>query len=152
MILASFAVSGFAASRIEKSALLLLPEINSIHDNLKASVEFRWDEDAPVTLDTWSHDGRLSTLGTIEVFDEDGKEVAMFYPISMPLIPTGKKEVKKGETLKIGLYLMGSVQFPRPGRYYSIATFSEAFSGEVNVRFTTKRRWFEIVAAETKNA
>lgn len=145
--LCGFGAQGFAAAQVEKSALLLLPEVISSRVSLKVSVEFRWDEDTPMTLDAFSNGGRLCTNGSIEIFDENGKEVPIFYPVSMPPLPTMKKEVRKGEVLKIGLYLMGSPQFPRPGRYYAIATFSEAFSGESNLRFTTKKRWFEVTGA-----
>ena len=148
----ALAATAAAASRLEKSALLLLPDVISIHGGLSASVEFKWDEEKPVTLDTWSFDGRLSTYGEIAVFEDGGKEVPTIYPLSMPLLPSGKKEVKKGEVLKIVLYKMGWIQFPRPGRYYAIATFDSAFSGETNVRFTTEKRWFEVTEAEPKDA
>ena len=147
----AFATGGMAASRPDKPALLLLPDLVSIRENLIASVEFRWDGDAAVTLDTWSDGGRLSTLGEIRVFDENGKEVPIWFPVSLPLMPTGKIDVKKREVLKIGLYLMGRAQFPRPGRYYAIATFSSAFSDGENVRFTTKKRWFEVTSGGPKS-
>jgi hypothetical protein len=149
---AAFVATAAAASRIEKTALLVLPDVISIHGDLPASVEFKWDEETPVTLDTWLFDGRLSTYGEITVFDEGGKEVPTIYPVSMPLVPSGKKEVKKGEVLKIALYKMGLIQFPRLGRYYAIATFDSAFAGDTNVRFTTKKRWFEVTKAKPKDA
>lgn len=152
LILSALTSSGRAAAQIEKPALLLVPETISLRENLNAIVAFRWDEDMPVTLDTWSHGGRLSTLGAIEVFDEKGNEVPQFHALSMPLIPTGKKEVKKGELLKIGLYLMESVLFPGPGNYYAVATFSNASSGGTNVRFTTKKCWFHVTNASPVKA
>lgn len=150
LVLCAFVHVAETADRIEKTALLLIPETVSIQEKLPIAVEFRWDEDIPVTLDTWDINGELETLGEVTVFDENGKEVAMMFPVSMPLVPSGRRTVAKGEVLKIGLYRMGSVNFDHAGRYYAIAVFSSAFAGDANVRFTTKKRWFQVIDAKPK--
>ena len=142
----------YAAKQIEKPALLLMPDEISIHRRITASVEFRWDEDMPVTLEVLSKQNEVSTLGDITVYDEDGKEVPMSFPVSLPPAPDGQKTVSKGEVFRAALYWMGSVDFAKPGRYYAVAVFSDAFIGNSNVRFTTKKHWFQVVAAAPKAA
>src|ERR1700704_4864203 len=82
LVLCAFVHVARAADRIEKTALLLIPETVSIQERLPIAVEFRWDEDIPVTLDTWDINGELETLGEVTVFDENGKDVAMMFPVS----------------------------------------------------------------------
>lgn len=151
LVLCAFVHVVRGADRIEKTALLLIPETVSIQERLPIAVEFRWDEDIPVTLDTWDFSGELETMGDVTVFDENGKEVAVIFPVSLPLIPSGRRTVAKGEILKIGLYRMSSVDFAHAGRYYAIAEFSSAFAGDTNVRFTSKKRWFQVIDAKPKS-
>lgn len=151
LVLCAFVHVVRAADRIEKTALLLIPETVSIQERLPIAVEFRWDENMPVTLDIWDFRGEVRTMGSLIVYDENGKEVAMSFPMSLPLLPTGKRTVEKGEVVKIGLYWMGSVDFDHAGRYYAIAEFSSAFAGNTNVRFTTKKRWFQVIDAKPKS-
>lgn len=127
----------------EKPALLIIPAIISAHD-LSAQVAFRWDEDTPVVVSTWSIRGELRIYGVLTVFDESGKEVPAIVPVSLPLAPTGEKKVTRDEILKLPLYTMGTVVFRRPGRYYAIAEFSSAFVGDTKVRFVTKKCWFTV--------
>ena len=127
-----------------------MPETVSLQERLSIAVEFRWDENTPVTLDILDFRGEMRTMGSLIVCDENGKEVAMSFSMSLPLAPSGKKTVAKGEVVKIGLYWMGSVNFDHAGRYYAIAEFSSAFAGDTNVRFTTKKRWFQVVDAKPK--
>ena len=103
-----------------------------------------------LTLDIWDYRGEVRTMGSLIVYDENGKEVAMSFRMSLPLLPSGKRTVEKGEVLKIGLYWMGSVDFDHAGRYYAIAEFSSAFVGKTNIRFTTKRRWVQVIDAKRK--
>mgnify|MGYP001614219103 CR=1 FL=1 len=88
----------------------------------------------------------------LKVFSEDGKEMPMIRPVTTPLVPTGSMTAKKGEVLRVGIYTLAFVQPLKPGSYYAIATFSDAFCGEQNVRFTTQKRWFEIRNAKPKTA
>ena len=133
-----------AASQVDKTALLVLPQVVEIDSEISASVEFRWDEDVPVVLNTWLIDDQLKTYGQLFFFDEEGKEVPTLHPVSVPLVPTGTKILQNGDLLKIGLYAMGWPQFPQAGSYYAIAIFSSAFVGDTNVKFTTIKRWFEV--------
>jgi hypothetical protein len=141
-----------AASETRKSAILLLPDVITIGGEFEAIVECRWDEATPVILDIWEMNGRVSTLGELSVFDEDGKEVPMEFPVSMPPAPTGTKEIRKGELMKIALLRMGIVRFPRSGFYYATAEFSWATSGGRKVLFTTKKCWFHVIDAKPKSA
>ena len=106
-----------------------------------------WDEDAPVTLEVLSTQTEVSTFGIISVYDENGKAVPMTFIVSLPPVPNGQMTVSKGELFRVSLYWMGSVNFAKPGRYYAVAVFSDAFIGKTNVRFTTKKHWFQVVAA-----
>jgi hypothetical protein len=140
------------ARSMEKSALLLLPLTIESQRDLRPTVEFRWDEDTPVEIWTVAVEGRLCTHGELKVYSADGKEMPMFYPMTMPLIPSGSKTLKKGDVLRIGIYTLSFVQRLKPGSYYAIATFSDAFSGKQNVRFKSKRRWFQVTGAIATSA
>ncbi len=74
---------------------------------------------------------------TIEVWIEKGNEVPQFHALIDAFnSDSGKTEVRKGEMLKMGLYLMDGVLCPRPGNYYAVSNIlGYAFSGAVNVRF-----------------
>ena len=148
----AFSVVLGGAERVEKPALLLIPEVVSMGQHIAASVEFRWDEDMPVTLDVLVLANEVSTLGDLTVYDENGKEVPMSFPMSLPPAPNGKKTVSRGEVLRVALSWTGSVDFPKPGRYYAVAVFSSAFTETSNVCFTTRKRWFQVVDAAPKTA
>src|SRR5689334_12553990 len=83
--------AAFGADRVERSALLLLPDEVSAQQPLRAAVEFRWTDDAPLQISTWTRNAVQSTLGEIQVFDEHGKEVQMFFPVSLPTVPNGER-------------------------------------------------------------
>lgn len=148
----ALAAAASGTERVERTALLLLPEEVSAHHPFRAAVEFRWDDEAPLRISTWTRKDVHSTLGEIQVFDEHGKEVQMFFPVSIPTVPDGERTVKKGEVLRIDLDLMGWPVFERAGSYYAIATFSYAWCDGANVRFTTKKRWFRVAERSPKNA
>jgi hypothetical protein len=141
-----------AADVVERPALLVLPKEVPIHASLPLTVAFRWEEEDPVTVDTFERGNLLCTSGGIEVFDESGREVPLSFPMSLPPIPTDQKKVRKGETLKLGLHCMGYPEFPRPGRYYAIASFSGLRSDGVKVRFVTTKRWFIVFDAKPSKA
>jgi len=106
----------------------------------------------PLRIATWALKEGESTLGDIQVFNEDGTEVQMIFPVTLPLMPNGEWLVKKGKVVKLGLYFMGWPLFQHEGDYYAVATFSNAFSNEQNVRFTTKKRWFKVTKSRGKDA
>jgi hypothetical protein len=130
--------------RIEKPAVLLLPAELAQGEDIVPTVLLRWDEDDPLAVHTVVVGGRLCTYGEVLVYAEDGREMPMIYPATMPLVPTGSKEVKKGETLRIGLYTLAFVQTLPPGDYYAIARFSDVYCRSMNVGFTTSKRWFTV--------
>ena len=144
-------VFGFGAEREERTALLILPEEVSAQHPFHPEVELRWDDEAPLRISTWTRKEEQSTLGEVQVFDEHGKEVQMFFPVSIPTVPDGERTVKKGEVLRIHLDLIGWPMFERAGSYYAIATFSGWCDG-AGVRFTTKKRWFRVAERSPKNA
>src|ERR1700677_456319 len=90
-----------AAPGLEKSAILILPPSIPMGEQLAGFVEFRWSDDAPVTLNTWIIHGELSTLTSLSVFDENGKAVNWVFPVSLPIAPDGTKTVSRGEKLKL---------------------------------------------------
>ena len=142
IVLTAFTASGSDVERMERTALLILPEVISSEHPFRPSVEFRWDDEAPLRISTWTLNDSQSTLGEVQVFDENGKEVPIIYPVTLPTIPDGELTVKQGEVLRIDLDLLGWPIFERAGSYYAIATFEYAWSDGTNVRFTTKKRWF----------
>jgi hypothetical protein len=135
-----------------KRAFLILPAAITQGDALKALVEFRWDEDEPVELDYVTAEKGDITYGTLNVFSADGREVPMIHPVTMPLLPTGRKRVIKGELFRIGLYTLEFPQRLTPGEYYAIADFSDAYCAGQNVRFVTQKRWFTVYAGKRPNA
>jgi hypothetical protein len=128
----------------ERSALLILPAVVGTRHNLQTEVEFKWDGEAPIVIDTWETKGSIETLGELRAFSEDGTEVQQFYPLSIPTVPSGSKVVRPGEVLRIGLMTTGFLFFQKPGRYYAIAKFS-GYVDKTRITFTTKKRWFEVV-------
>lgn len=137
--------------RVEKSAMLLLPAELAQGEDIVANVLLRWDEDDPLTIHTVVVDGRLCTHGELLVYDEDGREMPMIYPATMPLVPTGSREVKTGEMLRIGLYTLAFIQTLPPGDYYAIARFSDVYCESLNVGFTTAKRWFTVSKNKAPN-
>jgi hypothetical protein len=139
-----------AAPGMEKAAILILPPSIAIGDQIKGFVEFRWSDDAPVTLNTWTIHGELSTLTNLSVFDESGKKVNWVAPVSLPIVPNGTRTVSRGETLKLRIYTIGWAEFEHPGHYYAVAEFSWAESAGTPISFTTKKCWFDVTGAKPK--
>ena len=146
-------VNLLGAPQLERSAILSFPQAVPLRGDLGAVVEFRWGDELPVTIDIWSVGDRVGTMGDLKIFDETGKEVPFQVYVSMPPAPSGTKEVKKGEVLKIALFVFGAVvQFPRAGQYYATAEFNWAECGNAKVRFTTRKCWFQVIDFKPSNA
>jgi len=137
-----------AAPSGDKPAVLILTPSISIGEQIEGFVEFRWDNEAPVKLNTWTINGELSTLTNLSVFDEAGKKVNWVVPISLPIAPDGVKTVSRGEQLKLRVYLIGRADFEHPGHYYAIGDFSWAESAGEPVKFVTTKFWFEVTDAK----
>jgi|LNAP01.1.fsa_nt_gb hypothetical protein len=142
-----------AADRLERSALLSIPEEVTAWSQFDVEVAFRWDEDTPLKITIWSLKKGLSVAGEIEFFDENGKMIRRMFPTqpaSMPQIQNAERIVTKGEVVKLGLYYQGGPVFERRGVYYAVATFSSTLENETDVRFTTKKRWFKVSIKDRK--
>ncbi len=64
-------------------------------------------------------------------------------------MPDGEMVINRGEYKRLGLFIWnGGAVFPGPGNYYAIATFSDAWTGDTNVMFTTGKRQFKAVEAQ----
>ena len=137
-----------AADEIRRPAILVLPASVSMGDRLTGFVEFRWNDDNPVILDTWTIHGELCMLTFLSIYDESGKEVQWITPVSLPMMPNGMKVANRNDVIKLGLYTVGWVKFGHPGHYYGIATFSWAKSAGATVKFTTQKRWFDVIDAK----
>ena len=147
------ATSLLGAPQLERSAILSFPQTVPLRGDLGAMVEFRWDDTLPVTVDIWTVKGRVGTMGDVKVFDENGKEVPCEYAVSLPPVPSGTREVKKGDVLKLALFDFGAaVLFPRAGQYYAIAEFNWAECGNAKVRFITKKCWFQVTDVNPNHA
>jgi hypothetical protein len=142
-----------AVDRLERSALLSIPELVTAWSQFDVEVAFRWDEDTPLKITTWSLKDGLSIAGEIQFFDESGKKVGMINPsppASILQIQNAERIVKKGEVVKLGLYYIGGPMFERRGVYYAVATFSSTLHDGADVRFTTKKRWFKVFIRDEK--
>ncbi len=137
---------------LERTALLILPEEVSPKTPFRADIKLRWEDETPLRITTWALREGECTLGEIQVFDEQGREVQMIFPVTLPLMSDGERLVQKGEVVQLGLYIMGWPLFERAGSYYAVATFAHAFSDGRNVRFTMKKRWFTVGGDEAKVA
>jgi len=139
-------VSGlcYASDSGGKPAELIVPAKVHVNEAIQGDVEFTWDEDQPLVLDTWSMKGGC-LFGSMTVYEASGHEVPGVYPMSLPLLPDGKRTVRKGETVRMHLYTMGYTVIPGTGRYYAVAQFSGSMTSEYTVRFTTRKRWFEAI-------
>jgi len=135
-----------------KRAFLILPAVITQDNALVAFVEFRWDEDEPVEIDFVAGEKGDITYGSLNVFSADGREVPMIHPVTMPLLPTGRKRVIKGELFRIRLYTLSFPERLTPGEYYAIADFSDAYCAGQNVRFVTQKRWFTVHVGKRPSA
>jgi hypothetical protein len=152
------AKSGCGADQLRKAAVLILPDSIECRigaaRSLSGEIAIRWDESEPVKISLW-RDFELGKgdrlLARISVFDEDGREMEQQYFVSIPPMPDGTVIVGKAEYRKFRVFVWnGAVVFPRPGNYYAIATFEDAWMGELNVQFTTPKRWFRVVESPSK--
>lgn len=155
-------VACLGVERLDKAAVLILPEhieckIGSGH-YLAGEIGFRWDGSEALKIHVWKDPDAEKNpkeprhvMGALRVFDETGKELDRLFFVSIPPIPDGEAVIKSGEYRQFGFFSWnGSVVFPRPGNYYAVATFGDAWTGEKNVVFTTSKRWFKVVEAPPK--
>jgi hypothetical protein len=159
-----FSTLCLCADVLHKTAVLILPEqveckLGSGYF-LSGEMGIRWDESDPLTISVWRDP--KSAIETdepnylpcdLEVFDEAGKKLERRFFVSIPPMPEGVQVIKRGEYRRLGFFIWnGSVVFPRPGNYYAIATFRDAWTGTTNVVFTTTRRWFKVAEAPPKKS
>jgi hypothetical protein len=146
-IFMALVVNVVADNLLEKPALLSLPKEVTAWSQFDVEMAFRWDEDTPLKITTWSLKKGLSIEGEIQFFDESGKKIGMIIPTPMaspPPIQNDERIIMKDEVVKLGLYYVGYPMFKRSGDYYAIATFSSTLVDGTNVRFTTKKRWLKV--------
>ena len=147
-----------AEGKFHKAAVLILPDkiecVSGVTHYLSAEIGFRWEENEPLKINFWRNpkSGKSDQLlGDLEVFDEKGRKLERQFFVSIPPMPDGEIVIKRGEYRQLGFFIWnGGVIFPRPGNYYAVATFDSAWTGEVNVVFTTNKRWFKVVEALPK--
>ena len=121
---------------------------------------FRWDEPNPLKIWVWrdpeskkESDTPNHLQGDLEVFDETGEKLEQHFFVSMPPPPDSEIVINGGEYRRFGFFIWnGSVVFPRPGTYYAVATFRHAWTGKINVVFTTSKRWFIVGEAPPKKS
>jgi hypothetical protein len=148
----------FGVDQLHKGAVLMLPE--SIECELgtgyylSGEIGLRWDGAQPLKMSVWKNskaDGVERLMASLAVFDETGREVDQQFFVSLPPMPTGEVIVGSGERRQFQFFVWnGAIMFRRPGNYYAIATFSDAWTHETNVQFTTSKRWFKVVEAPPK--
>lgn len=145
---------------LRKRAVLNIPEPIEYRTGksylLTAKIGIRWDEPAELNIKVWRDEktGRTDRLlGEIEVFDETGNKLNREFFVSIPPMPDGEISLRPGEFREFVFFVWnGSVTFPRPGNYYVIATYRDAFVGKTNVIFTTSKCWFKVGEATSKKS
>lgn len=148
----------FGTDEVHKPAVLIMPERIEYPTGsgylLTGRIRLRWDENNTLKINVWrdKKTGKLDQLlREIEVFDEDGKKLNRQFFVSIPPIPDGELSLNQGEYKEFGFFVWnGSVVFPRPGNYYVVATYHDAFVGKTNVVFTTSKCWFRVVEVPPK--
>lgn len=155
VILVTLGLVGCSARRLEKSAVLILPQevaLNGGNVNLRPAVAITWDSDEPVAVDV-ALGGRIggrrteTVVGTWKLYAVDGKEVEHVTTImGIMAVANATSAVRKGDSCILPFEPNSSYHFfhALPGRYYAIARFSGTFGG-AEVRFTTEKRWFTLV-------
>jgi hypothetical protein len=156
-IVLSFAVvtlTGCNAREVTKPAKLILPPQVTLRGNgadIRPVVYLQWDEADTVSIDVEMSmiqpDGhsRAGVVGVLSVYDVDGKNMEFQGLMMGPtIVPNGRRDVKKGDSLNMPLYSTVGHFFRSPGRYYAIAEFSGITSRGAKVRFKTERQWFEL--------
>ena len=155
VVLLTLGLVGCAARRLEKSAVLILPQevaLNGGKVDLRPAVAITWDSDEPVAVYVArgrGFDGRReeTVVGTWKLYAADGKEVEQVTTyMGVVTVANGTSEVRRGDSCILPFTPFGSYSFAnaRPGRYYAIARFTGTFRG-AEVRFTTEKRWFTLV-------
>ena len=150
-------VAAIAAEEIKKSAVLFIPDqierSESGGANLAGEVGVRWAEEEPLRLGLVSKTvtpGHDSVIGTIQVFDEEDRELKKIMYVTIPPVPDKEVVIASGESKRFGLWeLYSTVIFPKRGNYYAIASF-DGISGKKSVSFTTTKRWFKVVDGAPK--
>ena len=143
---------------INRAAVLIFPDqveyTSGSSHYLSAEIGFRWDETKPLRINVWRNpkSGKADRiLGDIEIFDEKERKLEQQFFVSLPPMPDGEMVINRGEYKRLVLFIWnGGAVFPGPGNYYAIATFSDAWTGDTNVIFTTRKWWFKAVEAPPK--
>ena len=148
----------FGGGVLRKPAVLIMADLVEYRTGsgylLRAEMGFRWDEQESLKINVWQREksGKQDwLLGDVQIFDEDGRELERQFFVSIPPMPDGETVIHSGEYRRLGFFVWnGSVIFPRPGNYYAIATFNDAWMGKKNVIFTTSKHWFKVIEAPPK--